>query len=157
MRPDLGVVFMPEVRNCRRCKKIFMYTIGPQICDACKKLEEEEFERVRLFLKEFPGATIQEVSRETNVSTQLIYRFLKEGRLEVADDSPIALLCENCGCRIRSGRFCVNCSRKLANELINAGRSLQASLSKKPGDMKDAEAGLRYMHGIRKDEFKDKF
>ncbi|NMA67732.1 MAG: flagellar operon protein YvyF, partial [Clostridiaceae bacterium] len=96
---------MPEVKNCRRCKKIFMYAVGPQICEKCKKLEEEEFERVRLFLRDFPGATIQEVSRETEVSTQLIYRFLKEGRIEVADDSPIALLCENCSTRIKSGRF----------------------------------------------------
>lgn len=147
---------MPEIRNCLRCKKLFMYTVGPKICENCKKLEEEEFERVRQFVKEFPGATIQEVSRETGVSRQLIYRFLKEGRLEVAEDSPIALLCENCGTRIRSGRFCVNCSKKLANELLNAGRSLQNSLSRKPGESKEAEGGLRYLHGIRKEEFKDK-
>ena len=141
---------MPELKNCRRCKRIFMYAIGPQICEACKKLEEEEFERVRQFLKEFPGATIQEVSKETNVSTQLIYRFLKEGRIEVAENSPIALQCESCGVRINSGRFCVNCSKRIANEMINAGRSLKESL--KDYDEKENEGGLRYLHGVRKDE-----
>jgi len=145
---------MPEVRNCRRCKKIFMFVTGPQLCDACKKLEEEEFERVRSFLKEFPGATIQEVARETEVPTQQIYKYLKEGRLEVAENSPIALQCENCGVRVKSGRFCINCSKKLANEMMNAGRSLKDSLDKEYRNEEDERRGLRYIHGIRKDEYK---
>ncbi len=145
---------MPEVRNCRRCKKIFMFVTGPQICEACKKLEEEEFERVRAFLKEFPGATIQEVSRETEVPAQAIYRYLKDGRIEVAENSPIAIQCENCGVRIKSGRFCINCSKKLANEMINAGRSLRQSLDREHQSKEHSDRGLRYMHGIRKDEFK---
>ena len=135
-------------------QKLFMYTVGPKICENCKKLEEEEFERVRQFVK-FSWCQFRKYQGRPGFP-QLIYRFLKEGRLEVAEDSPIALLCENCGTRIRSGRFCVNCSKKLANELLNAGRSLQNSLSRKPGESKEAEGGLRYLHGIRKEEFKDK-
>ena len=123
---------MPEVKNCRRCRKIFMYSLGPQICDACKKLDDEEFEKVRLFVRDFPGATAQEVSKETGVPTHLIYRFLKEGRLEVAESSPIALLCENCGSRIKSGRFCITCSKRLANDMISAGKTLQESANKIP-------------------------
>jgi len=141
---------MPEVKNCRRCKKIFMYTMGPQICDACKKLEDEEFEKVRVFVREFPGATAQEVSAETGVSTHLIYRFLKEGRLEVAESSPIALQCENCGTRIKSGRFCVTCSKRLANDMIRAGQSLMSKSDEKT--YKSESRGLRYLHGERKDE-----
>ena len=87
---------MPELKNCKRCKKIFMHAVGPQLCDLCKKKEEEDFEKVRKFLRDYPGATIQEVSKATEVSAQLIYRFLRDGRIEVAADSPIALLCENC-------------------------------------------------------------
>jgi len=129
-----------------------MYTTGPQICDACKKLEEEEFQKVRTFVREFPGANIQEVSRETGVSTQLIYRFLKEGRLEVAESSPITLQCENCGVRIQSGRFCITCSKRLANDMIRAGRSLLESSERSSDFAKKAEArGLRYLHGELKD------
>lgn len=144
---------MPEIRNCRRCKRIFMYTTGPQLCDACKKQEEEDFEKVRKFLREFPGATIQEVSSATGVSAQLIYRFLKEGRLEVAENSPIALLCENCGVRITSGRFCVNCSKKLANEMIATGRTLLNSMGKKKSGSDDDKArGLRYLDEYIRDK-----
>ncbi|NLX64562.1 MAG: flagellar operon protein YvyF [Clostridiaceae bacterium] len=130
-----------------------MHTTGPQICDACKKLEEEEFEKVRAFVREFPGATIQEVSRETGVSTHLIYRFLREGRLEVAESSPIALQCEHCGVRIKSGRFCITCSKRLANDMIRAGKSLLESYERNNELSKKGEArGLRYLHGELKEE-----
>lgn len=144
---------MPEVKNCKRCKKIFMYTTGPQLCEICKKIEEEEFERVRKFLRDFPGATIQEVSDATEVSQQLIYRFLKDGRIEVASDSPIALQCENCGVRITSGRFCINCSKRLANEMISTGKSLRDSLSQKRNMASDDKArGLRYLNEYMRDK-----
>lgn len=143
---------MPDVKNCRRCRKIFMYSTGPQICDACKKLEDEEYEKVRIFVRDFPGATVQEVSRETEVPIQLIYRFLKEGRLEVSESSPIALQCENCGIRIKSGRFCITCSKRLANDMISAGRTLRDNYSKSDETgSKDDGRGLRYLHGERKD------
>lgn len=143
---------MPEVKNCRRCRKIFMYSTGPQICDACRKLEDEEFEKVRIFVRDFPGATVQEVSSETEVPIQLIYRFLKEGRLEVSESSPIALQCENCGIRIKSGRFCITCSKRLANDMMSAGRTLRDNYSKSDETgSKDDGRGLRYLHGERKD------
>lgn len=143
---------MPEVRNCRRCRKIFMYVTGAQLCDACKKLDEQDFDKVRNFVRDFPGATVQEVSRETEVPTQMIYRYLKEGRLEVSESSPIALQCENCGARIKSGRFCINCSKKLANDMMSAGRSLHEAIKGDDASERDI-GGLRYMHGERK-EFK---
>lgn len=142
---------MPEVRNCKRCRKIFMYgSTGPQLCDACKRLEEEEFEKVRIFVRNFPGATAQEVSKETGVPTHLIYRFLKEGRLEVSESSPIALQCENCGARIKSGRFCITCSKRLANDMIQVGKTLNDTLNKSSDTSTKDTAGLRYLHGERK-------
>lgn len=141
---------MPEIKNCARCNKIFMYVTGPRICEDCKKLEDEDFEKVRLFVRDFPGATIPEVSKETGVPSHLIYRFLKEGKLEVTESSPIALLCENCGNRIKSGRFCVSCSKRLANEMITAGKSLKDDYRKNADGQKQGDAGLRYLHGERK-------
>jgi len=141
---------MPEVMNCRRCKKIFMYSgVGPKICESCKKQEDEDFEKVRAFVREYPGATAQEVSDATGVPAPLIYRFLKEGRLEVSESSPIALQCENCGVRIRSGRFCVACSKKLAADMIKMGRTLNDTLQR--SDSGKDTSGLRYLHGEKKD------
>ena len=142
---------MTEIKNCQRCKKIFRYSVGPQLCESCKRLDEEDFEKVRTFVREFPGATIQEVSRETEIATNMIYRYLKEGRLEVSESSPIALQCENCGVRIKSGRFCSSCTNKLANEMINVGQSLKERVDKRP-TYDELEHGLRYIHGSKKQD-----
>ncbi len=139
---------MPEVKNCRRCKRIIMWAMGPQLCEDCKKAEEEDFLKVRKFVRDYPGASIQEVSAATEISQATIHKYLKDGRLEVSEDSPIAINCENCGARIRSGRFCVACSTTLARDMMSAGKSLgqeKASSSAKDSAVKK-ERGLRYEH-----------
>ncbi len=138
---------MAEVRNCRKCKRIIMWSMGPQLCEDCKKLEEEEFNKVRKFVRDFPGASVQEVSDATEVSQATIHKYLKDGRLEVAENSPISINCENCGARIRSGRFCNTCSATLARDMMKAGRNL---VQEKPAASKETpeekERGLRYKH-----------
>lgn len=137
---------MPEVKNCKECRKIFMYAGGPQICEACRRKDDEEFEKVRKFVRDFTGATMQEASDATGVSLAKIHKYLREDRLEVAADSPIAIQCENCGVRIRSGRFCVECSKSLARDMMDAGRSLQDSMAKQTGGSEERSSGLRYKH-----------
>lgn len=146
---------MPEIRNCKGCRRMFQYVSGPVLCHVCRSLDEEEFQKVRDFLKEFPGATMQEVSTNTGVSPNKISRWLKEERLEVSETSAIALNCERCGVRIRSGRFCIECSKGLAKEMMNMGRELQNSLGK-PSEKKGGagfekdEFGLYYKHKDQK-------
>lgn len=136
---------MPEIKYCRECKRIFQYVTGPVLCHVCRKKDEEDFEKVRKFLREFPGANMQEVSHNTGVSPAKISRWLKEERLEVSEDSPVALNCEKCGIRIRSGRFCVECSKGLAREMMSVGKELKQSLSQKDD--------LKSRKGFEKDEF----
>lgn len=146
---------MPEIKYCRDCKKLFQYVTGPVLCHVCRKRDEEEFEKVRKFLREYPGANMQEVSSNTGVSPAKISRWLKEERLEVSEDSPVALNCEKCGVRIRSGRFCVECSKGLAKEMMDVGRDLKQSLSKAgerkfDRDFDKDEFGLYYKHKDQK-------
>jgi ribosomal protein L32 len=142
---------MPEIRYCKMCRKIFQYVAGPVYCSACTKLDDSEFNKVRDFLRDFPGANIREVTDNTHVSPSKINRWLREERLEISEKSPISINCESCGVRIRSGRFCVECSKSLAREMMNAGRELKQSIAKQgfkrggAGSEKD-EFGLYYKH-----------
>lgn len=140
---------MPDIKNCKRCRKIIMHTAGPQLCDACKKADEEEFIKVRKFVRDFPGATVQEASTATEVSQNTIIKYLKEGRLEVAENSPLAILCETCGARVRSGRFCAKCTTSLAREMMNAGQTLHVDNKQGKEDDKrrsEERSGLRFKH-----------
>lgn len=120
-----------EVKVCKGCKRLFQYITGPELCPKCKQTEEEYFQKVKAYLKKNPGATLMTVSKETGVSTVLIESFLRSGRLEVAPESPIHMGCERCGCQIRTGRYCTNCTNELTSELKEAGKILTKQSTKK--------------------------
>jgi len=107
---------MPEIRNCPRCGKIFSY-LGRPICNKCIEIEENEFKVVKEYVYDNPGATISEVSQETEVTVEKIMRFLREERLEIkSENSNLILECERCGRSINSGRFCENCKGAMNKE-----------------------------------------
>ncbi|MHB1392768.1 MAG: TIGR03826 family flagellar region protein [Clostridia bacterium] len=104
---------MAEIRNCPRCGKIFTQ-MGRPICNKCIETEENEFKVVKEYVYDNPGATISEVSQETEVTVEKIMRFLREERLEIkSENSNMLLECERCGRSINSGRFCENCKGEM--------------------------------------------
>jgi len=129
---------MPDVRNCRKCGKIFNYIGGPPICPVCRKQEEDDFQRVKEYLYENPGASVTQVSTELDISIEKIKRFLKEGRLEITnDEGNLILECENCGKAIKSGRYCEACERELTFRLKSVASQLETNL----GSMSDLRHG----------------
>lgn len=106
-----------NVRNCKKCGRIFNYVLGPVICPRCKEGMEAKFQEVKSYIREHQGADIKEVSEECEVETNQIRQWIREERLQFSDDSPIRIPCESCGAMIKSGRFCDKCKGELTNEL----------------------------------------
>ena len=129
-----------DVRLCVGCKKMFQYIAGPTLCPRCRQKEEEMFQIVKDYLRENPGANMYEVSQATHVSAALIEKFLREGRLQVSPDSPIALACEKCGRRITTGRLCSECKKEINNTLSD----MKKGLIKHKED--DSSARMRYLN-----------
>lgn len=133
-----------DIRNCSNCGKIYAYD-GFNICRQCRRDEEKEFQRVKKYLQENPGAAIPEISEETGVESSKIIEFLRQGRLEVKDESNLLLECERCGVPIRTGRFCDKCTVEMKRQFkssIGGGRDPKDLGS---GDFKrKLRAGERY-------------
>lgn len=108
-----------NIKNCIRCKKIYQYD-GFKLCHNCRKEDELDFQRVKEYLEEFPGANISNVVDNTKVATKKVIEFLKEGRLEIEGGGDIILECETCGAGITTGRFCDKCAGGLQRELGQA-------------------------------------
>lgn len=136
-----------EVRNCAKCGRLFQYIGGPPICPKCKQKEEEDFQLVKNYIYENKNANMIEVSNETGVSTKLIERFIREGRLMLSEDSPISLKCEKCGTNIRTGRFCEACSRSLSNEM-----RMSTSANQAPSKVNETKERDK-MHFLNKNRF----
>ncbi|GBK65070.1 flagellar protein [Paenibacillus macerans] len=92
------------------------------ICPSCIKEIEEEYEKCLDYLREEKLATIQEVHEATGVSIRQITKFIKEGRISVANNPNMMYPCEVCGVLIRQGNMCDSCRTRLTRDLTAATR-----------------------------------
>lgn len=109
-----------NVRNCKKCGKLFNHIMGMPICPACKDALEKSFQEVKKYIRENRMADIMEVAEACEVEVSQIKQWIMEDRLEFTEDSPVKLPCENCGQMIRSGKYCEKCKRDMANNLSSA-------------------------------------
>ncbi|MBO5031640.1 MAG: class I tRNA ligase family protein [Lachnospiraceae bacterium] len=109
-----------NVRNCKKCGKLFNHISGKPICPACREKLEETFQSVKKYIRDHHMADIKEVSEACDVEPTQIQQWIREERLEFTADSPVKLPCENCGTMIQSGKYCEKCKREMANNLASA-------------------------------------
>ncbi|MCL1936368.1 MAG: hypothetical protein FWF57_08365 [Defluviitaleaceae bacterium] len=100
--------------NCPRCKTVFNSSIYT-ICDNCRKEEENEVVKVREYIIENPGITLSNLSIETDISVKRIIKYIREGKIELSSPE---IECERCKTKIRLGRYCADCSKKMHKEII---------------------------------------
>ncbi|MEW9123758.1 MAG: TIGR03826 family flagellar region protein [Thermotaleaceae bacterium] len=117
---------MADIRNCKKCGRIYQYDGVNKICARCRKGEDEDFAKVKEYLYDNPKSTITQVSEETGVEEDLILRYLRQGRLEiVGEGGSLVLDCERCGKSIRTGRFCDQCTHEMTAELKSAFKPVE--------------------------------
>lgn len=137
---------MPDVRNCRKCGKIFTYAGGNLICQPCRQADEEDFKKIKNYLYDNPRASLTQISADIEISVEKIKRFLKDGRLEIlSDEGNLFLECEGCGKSIKSGRFCPGCENGLANNLKAAASQMKSEMQSSVDDSRKG-IGMRYLN-----------
>lgn len=123
-----------EIRNCKSCNKLFQHIGGPVICPNCKEALEKKFMVVKEYIRENPRVSVKDVAEATEVSIKQIKQWIREDRLVLSEPDADGIVCEKCGTPICSGRFCVKCKNKMANNLsATIGR-------KKPAEDLDKKA-----------------
>lgn len=110
---------MSEIINCPRCNKIFIKNEFRDVCDTCYKEEEKMFDRVYEFLRkrENRAATKETVLQVTGVDENLLYKWIKKGRIQTRQFPKLGYPCDKCGKIIQSGKICEICSKNLNEEL----------------------------------------
>ncbi len=116
-----------EVRSCRGCGKLYNY-LGPSTpaCPACMAAMEEKFQICKEYIRDNPGANIQQVAEETETSVKMIKQWVREERLTFSEGSVVGIECESCGASILTGRYCPACKFKMQQNFANASRRTPA-------------------------------
>ena len=110
---------MNELSNCQVCGDIFVKTPFKDVCHKCWKEEEKCYEIVYSYLRKRENriATLQQVVDETEVREELILKFIRNGRLKLANFPNLGYPCERCNTLIKVGRMCSACTQEIAEEL----------------------------------------
>lgn len=139
-----------NVKICQRCGKLFKIdNYNFELCPNCIKIDNEDFEKVRTYLYDHNTATSVEISENVGIPIAQIERYLKNGRLEIPENSPIFIKCEKCGSDIRSGRLCSACSLKLSNSMRMEMHITEAQIGETPKKNKSSESKMYYFDNKR--------
>ena len=129
-----------NVRNCKKCGKMFNYVAGPPICPACKEEVEKKFQEVKEYVRANRAASMNMIVENCGVDQRQVEQWIREERLVFSGESPIQLTCETCGARIATGRYCEKCKKDQANTFSAAGRQTPPPAAP---EKKDAHSGSK--------------
>lgn len=96
------------IENCKRCGTLYQKTLK-SICTKCIQQEEEDYKKVRLYLKRHKMVEMTTVSEETGVDLGYIYEFLQQGRIVLDSATTSNYPCSNCDAPIQTGALCATC------------------------------------------------
>lgn len=114
--------------TCTVCGKQFKADAISLLCFECRKSDQHLFGIIRDFLYDNPGASVNEVVQFTGVTSSVVLKYLREGRIETIGSIKL-LNCEVCGKPIAYGTQCQECKQKLTH-------SFQSASKVKSGDTK---------------------
>lgn len=101
------------IRNCISCKKIFMPVSNEKMCPACRAKELELEEKVKIYVRDHPGITVDELIEGSGAPSALVWRMIQQGLFENANLRNAKYPCGNCGKLITKGVYCYECASKL--------------------------------------------
>lgn len=134
---------MASLIKCKKCGKLFSDASDSEMCGACNQEHFSPLDHVKAYLKDHEAATLEEISRDTQIDLQTVLMLYKEGQLVLMHELSPILICESCEALIRSGRYCASCAKKTSSSLREAFSS-----DNKPEAQKEIKG--EYRSGIRK-------
>lgn len=108
-----------ELRNCPTCDGFFNYTGIREVCTKCAAEEEKMYEVVYRFLRkrENRSAIIEQIVEATGVTEELLYKWVRKGRLQPSMFPNLGYPCEKCGKLTTQGKLCISCTDDLQSDL----------------------------------------
>ncbi|MCR2806740.1 TIGR03826 family flagellar region protein [Paenibacillus soyae] len=138
-----------NVDNCPRCGKIFAKNFR-DVCPACMKDIDREYQLCADYLRENKGAIIHELSDATGVAIRQITKFIREGRISIVNAPNMSFPCESCGTLIRENHLCEDCRSRLTKDtrrMMEDESAKAAQLEKQKQAEKTAYRGISEYKG----------
>ncbi|MBM7690882.1 flagellar operon protein (TIGR03826 family) [Peribacillus deserti] len=127
---------MAELLNCPHCGSIFVQNSVRDVCEACYKAEQIQFETVYTYIRkrENRTATSEQVIEDTGIEKELLIKFIRTGKLKLAQFPNLGYPCAKCSTLIREGKLCGSCNSNLKGQLDTLAKEEARNQSVKSGN-----------------------
>lgn len=136
-----------DVRNCRKCRRLFNYIGNSKYCPACTEQLEKKFHEVKEYIYKNPGVGIRDVSEAMDVEPSQIKQWIREERLILSNASEGEIVCESCGVCIVTGRYCDKCKAAVTSGLTGIYRPVQQESDSNVRKQRDKDR-MRFLDSI---------
>lgn len=102
-----------NIKNCARCKRIFVPVNNEKICPDCRAADLAMEEHVKSYVRDHPGITVNELIEGSGAPSKLVWRMVQQGQFENSNLKDAKYPCNNCGKLITRGTYCDECAGKL--------------------------------------------
>ena len=115
---------MSQLDNCPNCGLIYVKNAFREVCEACYKEEEEQYQTVYKYIRQRENrmARLGQVVEGTGVAESLILKFIRKGRIQLAHFPNLGYPCDRCGRIIREDKLCVSCKKDIHGQLSQMDR-----------------------------------
>jgi len=131
------------LRNCKVCGKVITHSGLRKLCRECTEERDEQYLRVRDFIKNNPNVAIEVVSEATEVEERRIREFIREGLIHPTELDDFPVNCQRCGKPIIKGTYCPICQQELASNLNREKPGKTPTAKKDPDKRKSLTLKLR--------------
>lgn len=111
-----------KLKVCRKCKAPIHENSLSNYCQACYRRVEETFDKIREYLREYPGSTSFEMQQRLGIPMYIINNYIKDGRLIEIPNEFLNLECLKCGSLLLSAhhKYCPPCEVEMIRSLDKA-------------------------------------
>lgn len=134
-----------NIRNCVRCKKIFLPSSGEKICPDCRAEDAAIEEKVKAYVRDHRGLTVNQLIEGSGVNPKIIWRMIQQGLFENSGLIDAEYPCANCGKPITKDLYCTECAGKFKE---NAQKFAAALVSKRAAADKKSQTFSNSMHDM---------
>lgn len=119
---------MKKLSTCKRCKTPIHENSLREYCNRCYGIIEEVFDKIRNYLREYPGATAYEMEQRLDIPVHVINNFVKDGRLIEIPNEYLNIQCLRCGNLLLSAhhKYCPICEAEMRKDIQKAKEELSA-------------------------------
>lgn len=119
-----GFYYTPEqllqyakFKKCKKCGgNVLPKADGEYVCEECGEIYLDDYGKIKKYMNEHNGATMQEISKNTGVSIGSIKEFIGNCKLEFKQPSSAYMKCDVCGTLLTCGKICSRCGNRLAGQ-----------------------------------------